>query len=58
LEHLFFRTYCKPCEHDKDEKRKVRIEQFKQKYKVQGLSTHHFFSKTSILFWSAAMEKV
>ena len=39
MEHLFFlRTYCKPCEHDKDEKRKVRIEKLKQKYIVQGLS--------------------
>ena len=39
LEHLFFfRTYCKPCENDKDEKRKVRIEKLKQKYIAQGLS--------------------
>ena len=38
MEHLFFRTYCKPCEHDKDEKRKVRIEKLKQKYIAQGLS--------------------
>ena len=27
----FFRTYCKRCEHDRDEKRKVRIEKLKQK---------------------------
>ena len=34
----FFRTYCKPCEHDKYEKRKVRIEKLNQKYIAQGLS--------------------
>jgi len=34
----FFRTYCKPCENDKDIKRKVRIEKLKQKYIAQGLS--------------------
>jgi hypothetical protein len=38
LEYLFFRTPCKPCEHDKDEKQKVRIENLKQKYIAQGLS--------------------
>jgi len=34
----FFRTYCKLCEHDKDEKREIRIEKLKQKYMAQGLS--------------------
>ena len=38
MEHLFFKTYCKPCEHDKYEKRKVRIEKLNQKYIAQGLS--------------------
>ena len=39
MEHLFFfRTYCKRCEHDRDEKRKVRIEKLKQIYIAQGLS--------------------
>jgi hypothetical protein len=34
----FFRTYCKSCEHDKDEKRKALSEKLKQKYMAQGLS--------------------